>query len=136
MFYYILLTNFILLSRSTLIFSNEKFSVKQNIHKTISDLYLYTYEDQINDLYKVYRFTNEEVITCFVNYSSDKNTSYVHINLVLISFSVQFDVLGPATNYIISCDNFANIGGFNVKNYNARRFHNNMLNYNRFKANF
>ena len=84
----IVLLSLILLTNSAPLFTNTKDQTIQSIYEIGDDLYIYTYENSTTNIYKLYRFTTEEIITCFTNTVTVDSTNYVYINIVLLSFSV------------------------------------------------
>ena len=63
----IILLGLILLTTSAPILSDTKDSVTQSVYEADDNTYIYTYENTADDIYKVFRFTTEEIITCFTN---------------------------------------------------------------------
>ena len=57
----------ILLTTSAPILSDTKDSVTQSVYEADDNTYIYTYENTTDDIYKVFRFTTEEIIICFTN---------------------------------------------------------------------
>ena len=53
-----------------------------------------------------------------MNEATEDGTNYVYINLVLVSFSVQFNYTDADTDEITACNDFATNGIYNSTNYN------------------
>ena len=80
--------SFIIIINSTPLFTNTRGDITQSIYELKSDIYMYTYENKNEEISRIYKFTTEEIITCFVNDVTDGNTTLKFINIILISFSL------------------------------------------------